>query len=333
MQTTCELLPPKPWQKFTKHRQHVGRTGDLGLSGNSFSFMCWVKLHNTNSSGRDRTILAQAAIGRGECLHITVRNMKPYFGFYDYDTASETELSLHMWYHLAFVYDVGARTQTIYVNGIMDARSKVLIPPLRGNHDVYYSYYNCGRPLMGLLAAPLLLPRHVASQAEISRHMNPQNGSVPAAPGIIATPMSHGIAAVESQSPLTDWTSIPNPVELIVQELAEFICAHDQSACFVLMLQREYAAAKFRSDYSAVAALGRAVDALDAARDTPVERGAVAVTELCSRYAALMTQLSAQCEQLTRERNFEGLTEVAAQLTMLKALDISVLMSRILTCK
>jgi hypothetical protein len=266
-------------------------------------------------------------------LHIMIRYMKPYFGFYDYDTASETELSLHMWFHLAFVYDVDARAQTIYVNGIMDARSKVLIPPLRGNHDLYYSYYFCGRPLMGLLAAPLLLPRYVASQAEISRHMNPQYGSVPAAPGIIATPMSHGIAAVASQSPLSDWTSIPNSVELIVQELAEFICAHDQGTCFVLMLKRDYATAHSRNDYGTVAALGMAISATDAAGRDVSMRDAANATELCSRYVKLVAELTAQCDGLARERNFERLTEVAAQLTMLKALDISVLMSRITTCK
>jgi hypothetical protein len=382
-------LPPQPWLDFTSQRQHVGRTGDLGLSGNSFSFLCWIVLRDRNVADPgdqgDQTILAQEAIGTGECLHITIRNMKPYFGFYGHDTGSKTELSLHTWYHLGFVYDVNTRTQLIYVNGRLDARSDVSIPPLRGNHDLYYSHYYKGRPLKGLLAAPHLLSGRAASQEEIIQHMNPTAPIVhrptspnandaeeqdtvgllttadlaedniedaeseglydpvapsDASPGDVAAEeiavadhgdesvlyeADNGIETAEFESPVDHQARRPNVVEDSMQELAAFICSHDHRAFFIRGLERDYAAAQSRHDYGAVVALGKAIGVINVAERTLAAQNGVHVTELHSRYGALVVQLTAQCQELALETNFEKLAEVAAQLSMLKALDISVL--------
>jgi hypothetical protein len=496
IQNLTDLIAPQPRYNFLSGRLHIGKTGDLGLSGNSFSFMCWVHLLDKNIADPleqgDQAILGQAAIGSGECLHVTIRYMKPQFGFYGPGTASKTELALNTWHHLAFVYDMNRQLQTIYINGTLDASSEVPIQPLTGNHDLYYSHYHQGRPLKGLMADPHFTFRHAASQEEVLLHMCPhctvthgagQNssnqlaadyavqtptgddnpikvasdassclnnwylplysyqggvgalvvaivlfvlcralrgrattpangkrvaslatgdsgesaepkpdalnlgGTAPtektgvtdgedqsclAVPDVLrsggTTPAenagvedgedsglddpaalsdivfsaangtatehsregvlreaANAIETVESQSPLTHWARIPNAVELCLQELAEFICSSENRVCFTRTLERDYATAHSRNDYGTVAALGRAISAVDAAGRNVSVRDAVPVTELHSRYGALVVQLTAQCAGLARERNFERLAEMAAQLTMLKALDISVL--------
>ena len=152
----------------------IGKTEELGFSGNSFSFMCWIKLNQASRSPSDQfdqTILGQRNYGMSECLHITVRNLTLHFGFYGMDTASQTTLSLHTWYHVAFVYDIEEHTQSIYINGKLDTKSAPTIQPLRGNHDLYYSHYANGRPLLGYLAAPVLTSQLVATQNDIQHHI------------------------------------------------------------------------------------------------------------------------------------------------------------------
>lgn len=152
----------------------LGKTGELGLSGNSFSFLCWIKLNDVCSSPSDQfdqTVLGQRYHSAEECVHIVIRNMKAYFGFYEADTASETLLFIDTWYHLACVYDMDTRSQSIYLNGKLDARSSNLIPPLRGNHELFLSWYANGRPLKGLIAAPSIQSQHIASKEDIRHHM------------------------------------------------------------------------------------------------------------------------------------------------------------------
>eukprot|EP01038_Epipyxis_sp_PR26KG_P009064 gene9064-12226_t len=153
----------------------LGKTSKLGLSGESFSFMCWIKLNQHSLLLRDQldqTIIGQRyyTMGECECLHIVIRERKPYFGFYGMDTASSTELSLNKWYHLSFVYDIVSRTQSIYINSRLDKRSENPISPLRGNHELYYSHY--ANPLKGLLAAPFLCSRMVATEVDMHHHIS-----------------------------------------------------------------------------------------------------------------------------------------------------------------
>ena len=169
------LLPPSCYRCHrARDRLTVGRSGDMGLSGRSFSFMCWVKVDAPSSNPGeqfDQTVVGQNYTSSRQCLHIVIRRMKPYFGFYGMDTASQTQLSVNTWYHLACVYDLESRTQSIYLNGRLDTRSEPCIAPLEGNHELYYSCYAKGRPLQGLLAAPLFLSNFVATEVDICQHM------------------------------------------------------------------------------------------------------------------------------------------------------------------
>jgi hypothetical protein len=149
----------------------IGKTGDLGLSGKSFSFMCWIRLNDVSNGDQfDQTIVGQRNCHGRETLHMVIRNLKPYFGFFGMDTGSATTLSLFTWYHLAFVYNITSQTQSIYINGKLDVCSGPCILPLQGNHHLFYSLYCLGRPLNGFLAAPLFRSQNV-KEAELDVHI------------------------------------------------------------------------------------------------------------------------------------------------------------------
>ena len=151
----------------------VGKTSELGLTDKSFTIFCWVKLLESCNNAHeqyDQAIVAQREYFNGACLHIVIRNMRPYFGFYGHDTASTTQLALNKWYHLVFVYDKTKRTQSIYIDGVLDAcRSNV--PPLSGNYTLYYGQYAWARPLLGWLGAPLIRSEMVATRVDILNHI------------------------------------------------------------------------------------------------------------------------------------------------------------------
>ena len=125
---STDPLTSKPCYQFLPNYPRggllVGKAGDLGLVNESFSFLCWIKLNSANQleyEQFDQAILGQNHLGKGETLHIVIRSMKPYFGFYGVDTASTTTLELHTWYHLAFVYNKDAEEQLIVDNNEKDA--------------------------------------------------------------------------------------------------------------------------------------------------------------------------------------------------------------------
>lgn len=105
----------------------------LGLKNNSFTVLAWVK--PTTLTG-DRSVLGTATGLPQQGLHLILRNGKPYFGFYNDDTASNTSLSTGEWAHLAWVYDKTSQTQSIYINGVLDTTQSGR-PPFLGSGTVY----------------------------------------------------------------------------------------------------------------------------------------------------------------------------------------------------
>ncbi len=111
----------------------------LGLYDHDFTVSAWVKLDST--SGGDKTILGTAEKTSNHGLHLTVRQGKPYMGFYGNDTAGKTTLETGRWYHLVWRYQktnwpATAYAQAIYVNGQLDAY-KTYSDPFMGTGTVY----------------------------------------------------------------------------------------------------------------------------------------------------------------------------------------------------
>ncbi len=133
----------------TGHGHVIGRADTLGLAQSSFSVLVWVNIvrHNPNNQG-DNAILGSSRGSRFRCLHLIIREGRPYMGFYENDISSSQHLNIGKWYHLAFVYKKEEQRQSIFINGELSA-SEEGHPSLQGNDEVLLSHYAGGRGLNG----------------------------------------------------------------------------------------------------------------------------------------------------------------------------------------
>lgn len=99
------------------------RAGYMSWMSRSFTVEAWLYLYSLAPSG-DRMIFSQCeTTAQCRCLHYTVRSNRLYLGFYNDDISGRTELTVNVWYHVAFVYDFGSNMKMIYLNGILDGIS------------------------------------------------------------------------------------------------------------------------------------------------------------------------------------------------------------------
>ena len=110
---------------FTASAQQAIYTPFIPIHEISFTIEAWI-----NPSGfpnpTDASIVGLCPSQRADyCLHVNIRNGKLYFGFYYNDLAGATTITTGRWIHTAFVFDVGAMTLTIYLNGVMDGKTTV----------------------------------------------------------------------------------------------------------------------------------------------------------------------------------------------------------------
>jgi hypothetical protein len=86
----------------------------------SFSIEAWIQ-PTAYPNANDRNIIGLCSSTTVNlCLQILIRNQKLYFGFYADSSGGATNISLHQWINVAFVFDVTTKLQTIYLNGFLD---------------------------------------------------------------------------------------------------------------------------------------------------------------------------------------------------------------------
>ncbi|CAF1020617.1 unnamed protein product [Didymodactylos carnosus] len=92
----------------------------FNLSYTSFTIEIWI--YPTTSLVGDKGILGQcqSSATADQCFFMILRNGRINAGFFLNDVSGNTALSLNTWYHVAFVYDYSAGTQTLYVQGVVD---------------------------------------------------------------------------------------------------------------------------------------------------------------------------------------------------------------------
>ncbi|WP_424101523.1 hemopexin repeat-containing protein [Moorena producens] len=97
---------------------------DLKLTNHSFTVSAWVKV-NDNSLGSDLPILGTDEPNeQNKGLHLNIRDRKPYMGFFNNDTPGSTPIKSGNYYScVTWRYDKNKKEQTIFLNGIYDARS------------------------------------------------------------------------------------------------------------------------------------------------------------------------------------------------------------------
>jgi hypothetical protein len=128
----------------------LGLTQSLFLRQHSFSFLVWINIESFQSN--NNIIACKEGIYHkyNQCLHFILRDRKPYFGFYDNDFSSDSQLQTRTWTHLAFVYDAQQKMGSIFINGKKKAQ-RLDMESLEGDHPVYISVAGNGRELNGRL--------------------------------------------------------------------------------------------------------------------------------------------------------------------------------------
>jgi Concanavalin A-like lectin/glucanases superfamily len=90
----------------------------LGLNG-SFTASAWV-FPTATDTVIEPVFGTQTAAGN-QGLHLGLQNNRPFMGFFGNDLLGNATLQLNQWHQITWVYNQTASTQTIFVNGILDA--------------------------------------------------------------------------------------------------------------------------------------------------------------------------------------------------------------------
>lgn len=100
----------------------LGHTNhDLGLSGNSFTVMSWIRLDD--DSKINYAVLGNPVWNTRNCLEIGVQNGRLYMGFAGpFTCLGNTTFEIHAWHTAAWKYDVMSETMSIYLNGQLDGQ-------------------------------------------------------------------------------------------------------------------------------------------------------------------------------------------------------------------
>ncbi|MCG8306013.1 MAG: hypothetical protein MI975_01390 [Cytophagales bacterium] len=105
----------------------------LSLRNHDFTISAWVKLRKNENI--DNSILGTTVKSYQEGIHFTIRESKPYFGFYANDVQGNVKLEEGIWYHIVARYNKLNGEQAIYVNGKLDNKS-LGHPPYQGKEDI-----------------------------------------------------------------------------------------------------------------------------------------------------------------------------------------------------
>ncbi len=92
--------------------------GELGLTRSSFAVEAWIYLSNIIGSN---ILLGSESEETLDGLNIGFRDGRPLLRIGELETLGNTTLSSETWYHLAFCHNKETDTQSIYVNGTLDA--------------------------------------------------------------------------------------------------------------------------------------------------------------------------------------------------------------------
>ena len=97
-------------------------TSFIPLNNASFTVEAWIKPIGYPNSQDHGIVGLCPTTANDQCLHITIRNQKFYYGFFADDLVGVTTLPLGQWAHTMFVFDVSTRRQVMYLNGILEGQ-------------------------------------------------------------------------------------------------------------------------------------------------------------------------------------------------------------------
>ncbi len=93
----------------------------LKLRDHSFTISAWIRLEANDNF--DNSILGTTVKSYQEGIHFTIRENRPYLGFYANDIQGNRVLENDTWYHVVARYNKLNGEQALFVNGELDNRS------------------------------------------------------------------------------------------------------------------------------------------------------------------------------------------------------------------
>jgi len=108
----------------------------LGLHNHDFTVSAWIKAVPPPTDRRDISILGSEEVIYRQGLHLQLRELKPYFGFYANDLTSNSEIRYNEWVHLVWRYTKNTGEQAIFINGKPDKIS-YKHPSFMGRGDIF----------------------------------------------------------------------------------------------------------------------------------------------------------------------------------------------------
>ncbi|UJR07898.1 hypothetical protein I4U23_012180 [Adineta vaga] len=123
---------------FVANNNQTLTSSVMSLASISFTVTAWIYPTGFPNT-KDHSIVGLCPNALSyECLHIVIRknsgNCYLYFGFYAADCQGNAIIPINEWIHVAFVFDVSTLTQSIYINGKLDA-TKTIASSFKGNPD------------------------------------------------------------------------------------------------------------------------------------------------------------------------------------------------------
>jgi hypothetical protein len=194
----------------------IGTADALGLAGNDFTVEAWIKIQSPRLDGLDFTVLGGDTREKNAGLHLTVRNGRLYFGFYNNDTPGNTVLVPGTWYHVAFRYTAATGEQAIFLNGVLDAAG--------GGHAAYAGSGNlyigqCFGPwFFNGLISEVRIWREARSELQIQASLFRRlSGREPRLAGYWPLNDGGGLVARDARTPVDKATSEPLPESAITR--------------------------------------------------------------------------------------------------------------------
>lgn len=108
----------------------------LGIHNHDFTVSAWIKVLQPPTNRRDITILGSQEVIYRQGLHLILRELKPYFGFYANDITGNTQLPYNEWVHVVWRYTKNTGEQAIFINGRPD-RISHKHPSFMGRGDIF----------------------------------------------------------------------------------------------------------------------------------------------------------------------------------------------------
>lgn len=124
------------------------KASEMNLTNHDFTISVWLNIPRFIQNKTDYCIIGTNVDSSPESylrgLHVLVRNMKPYFGFFRNDLAGKSIIEKNKWHHLVCRFNTRNGEMAIFLNGKPDG-SLISLPSFQGTDSLYVGIWGINR--------------------------------------------------------------------------------------------------------------------------------------------------------------------------------------------